>query len=67
MRWTLAMGFRGMASIFAFRGDGIGLIPTLRVVFEAELDGQFLVNFQSRKKVEGTQLANILKGSTFQS
>jgi glycerophosphoryl diester phosphodiesterase len=45
---------------FPFRGRGKGLMPELTEVLEAFPQGQFLVNYKSRRAEEGTALAWLL-------
>ncbi|OHV76706.1 glycerophosphodiester phosphodiesterase family protein [Rhizobium sp. LCM 4573] len=45
---------------FPFRGQGVGLMPTLPEVFRALPEGRFLVNFKSRRTEEGEALAAML-------
>ena len=42
------------------------MIPRLAEVFQAELDGKYLVNFKSRRKSEGKALAELLKDPSFE-
>lgn len=46
---------------FPLRGTGIGMMPSLTQVFEANLGGRYMINFKSRRAVEGEQLAALLK------
>lgn len=48
---------------FPFRGQGVGLMPTLQEVFDRFPDRQFLINFKSRRVEEGESLAALLNGS----
>lgn len=48
---------------YPFRGKGIGMMPSLIEVFEALPDGQFLINFKSKRVKEGQALAALLNGS----
>ncbi|MEO1016083.1 MAG: glycerophosphodiester phosphodiesterase family protein [Pseudomonadota bacterium] len=45
---------------YPFRGEGVGLMPTLGEVFDAFPDGRFLINFKSRRREEGAALADML-------
>jgi len=45
---------------FPLRGAGLGLMPSLREVLEAQLGGQYLINFKSRRAEEGAHLAATL-------
>ncbi len=45
---------------FPLRGRGVGMMPSLRDVFEQFPEGRFLVNFKSRDAKEGQQLAGML-------
>ena len=53
-------GYSADGTTFPLRGTGIGLIPTLQDVFEAFPDGQFLINFKSKRRLEGEALAKLL-------
>ena len=46
---------------FPLRGTGVGLMPTLKAVFEADLDVGLLINFKSRRAEEGRTLATMLE------
>lgn len=48
---------------FPFRGDGVGIMPTLQEVVDRFPDRQFLINFKSRRAQEGDALAAFLNGS----
>lgn len=48
---------------FPFRGDGVGMMPTLQEVFDRFPNRQFLINFKSRRADEGQGLAAFLNGS----
>lgn len=45
---------------YPFRGQGVGLMATLEDVFARFPDGQFLINFKSRRAEEGEALAAYL-------
>lgn len=48
---------------YPLRGQAVGLMPTLDSVFEENMEGQFLINFKSRRRDEGAALAAILERS----
>lgn len=48
---------------YALRGQGVGLMPALTDVFEAEMDGQFLINFKSTRAEDGSEFARRLTES----
>ncbi len=48
---------------YPLRRTGIGLMPTLREVFEAFPEGKFLVNFKSRRAEEGEALGALLNAN----
>lgn len=48
---------------FPFRGEGVGVMPTLQEVVDRFPDRQFLINFKSRRAEEGEALAAFLNGS----
>lgn len=48
---------------FPFRGEGIGMMPTLQEVYDRFPDRQFLINFKSRRAEEGVAMAAFLNGS----
>lgn len=59
---TLDVGYRidDGTGTFPLRGQAVGLMPTLDSVFEKNMDGQFLINFKSRRHEEGSALAVML-------
>jgi glycerophosphoryl diester phosphodiesterase len=63
---TLDVGFGYTADggeTFPFRGEGVGMMPTLQEVVDRFPDRQFLINFKSRRDEEGDALATFLNGS----
>jgi glycerophosphoryl diester phosphodiesterase len=48
---------------FPFRGQGVGMMPTLVQVFDLFPNRQFLINFKSQRVEEGLALADLLNGS----
>ena len=48
---------------FPFRGSGVGMIPTLRQVFQELPEGKFLINFKSKRADEGKALVDLLAGN----
>ena len=60
---SLDLGYRidDGTETFPLRGQAVGLLPTLDGVFEADMDGQFLINFKSRRQEEGSALALMLE------
>jgi len=46
---------------YPLRGQAVGLMPSLTEVLEAELGGQYLINFKSNRATEGTALATLLQ------
>jgi glycerophosphoryl diester phosphodiesterase len=46
---------------FPFRGDGVGLMPSLTEVLAAFPEGRFLINFKSNEAREGDMLADLLE------
>lgn len=48
---------------FPFRGQGVGMMPTLVEVYDLFANRQFLINFKSRRADEGEALAELLNGS----
>ncbi|GGX54244.1 glycerophosphoryl diester phosphodiesterase [Tateyamaria omphalii] len=46
---------------YPMRGKSIGAIPSLDQVFAEAMDGQFLINFKSRRRKEGVALAQMLQ------
>ncbi|MEO9683181.1 MAG: glycerophosphodiester phosphodiesterase family protein [Tateyamaria sp.] len=67
---TLDLGYRYSADgqTFPLRGTAIGEMPTLQGVLDANLGGQYLINFKSNRASEGRYLASMLGtiGSTTQ-
>ena len=57
-------GYQTEDGRFALRGTGVGAIPSLKEVFAAFPDGQFLINFKSNNPVEGTELAAFVESTT---
>jgi glycerophosphoryl diester phosphodiesterase len=60
---TLDIGYGYTADggkAFPFRGKGIGMMPEIKDVLGAYLDGKFLVNFKSNEVREGDMLADLL-------
>ncbi len=47
---------------FPFRGEGVGLMPTLEEVLSTFPDKRFLINVKSRDMTEGEKLAAVLLG-----
>jgi glycerophosphoryl diester phosphodiesterase len=63
---ALDIGYRYTADggeTFPFRGQGVGMMPTLVEVFDLFPNRQFLINFKSRRSGEGEALAELLNGS----
>ena len=56
----IAHGFTSDGQTFPLRGTGIGLLPTLREVLNADLPGPVMINFKSRDAEEGSALARLL-------
>ena len=60
---TLDVGYGYTAdggATYPLRGKGVGLMPTLRDVFEAFPNRLFLINFKSRRADEGEALVKLL-------
>ncbi|WP_341365981.1 glycerophosphodiester phosphodiesterase family protein [Yoonia sp. BS5-3] len=59
---TLDLGYRidDGTQTYPLRGTGIEQMPSLSQVFAAEMEGQFLINFKSRRTEEGIALTNML-------
>lgn len=53
----LGHGFTSDGVSFPLRGKGVGLMPSLKDVLDAELAGQILINFKSKRAEEGKVLA----------
>lgn len=61
---TLDLGYGYTADggeTFPLRGKGAGMMPTLTEVLDAFPEGKFLINFKSRRPVEGRVLAELLQ------
>jgi len=56
----LGYGFTDDGKTFPLRGAGIGQMPTLQDVFSADLPGEFLVNFKSRRESYGRRFVELL-------
>lgn len=54
-------GYTADGSTYPLRGQGIGLMPSLRAVLVADLGAQYLVNFKSKRADEGLVLAKMLE------
>ncbi len=50
---------------FPLHGTGVGLMPSLTQVLDAEMGGQYLVNFKSRRAADGTALAQVLSDPAY--
>lgn len=62
---TLDIGYGYTADggkTFPFRGQGIGMMPTLAKVLSTFPDRRFLINVKSRDPTEGEKLAAVLNG-----
>ena len=59
---ALDVGYRidDGSGTFPVRGQGVGAIPSLREVLDADLPGPVLVNFKSRDAEEGRAFAQVL-------
>ncbi len=53
-------GYTADGETFPLRGTGVGMMPTLREVLEAELGGRYMIRFASQRIEEGTALAALL-------
>lgn len=60
---SLDIGYRidDGSGTFPLRGLAVGLMPTLEGVFAENMEGQFLINFKSRRREEGVALADMLE------
>ena len=63
----IGFGYTSDGETFPLRGKAIGAIPSLTEVLEADIGGQYLVNFKSNRAEEGHHLADLLKDSDFSS
>lgn len=50
---------------FPLRGRAVGLMPSLAEVLNDDMDGQFLINFKSRRETEGAALAAMMNDAVF--
>ncbi|WP_299146469.1 glycerophosphodiester phosphodiesterase family protein [uncultured Tateyamaria sp.] len=59
----LDLGYRidDGSGTFPLRGQGAGMMPSLPDVFDADMDGRFLINFKSRRAEDGLALAEMLE------
>lgn len=66
---TLDVGYGYTTDGIAYplRGKGIGLMPTLTQVLDADIGAQFLINFKSRNAGEGTALAEVLADPAYRA
>lgn len=56
----IGYGYSVDGTTFPLRGKGIGLMPSLQEVLEADMDGRFLINFKSNDEAEGRALGDLL-------
>lgn len=61
----LGYGYTEDGVTFPLRGTGVGMMPSLTDVFDADLGGQYLVNFKSNRAEEGTALVDFLSNETY--
>ncbi len=52
---------------YPLRGTGVGLMPSLSQVLDADIGAQFLINFKSKRANEGTMLAKLLTNADYAS
>ncbi len=66
---TLDVGYGYSADgvTYPLRGQGVGLMPSLTQVLDANLGARYLVNFKSRNADEGTALAELLTNPDFRA
>ncbi|MBY5934235.1 hypothetical protein KUV51_14595 [Tateyamaria omphalii] len=66
---ALDLGYRidDGSGTFPLRGTAVGQMPSLDEVFRAELDGQFLINFKSKRRGDGERLAEILQDTAWRA
>lgn len=57
----IAYGYTAPDGSHPFRGDGVGLMPSLTEVFQAFPDGQFLINIKSGASRHGEAFALLIK------
>ena len=57
----LGYGFSDGAESYPLRATGVGLIPSLEQVFDANLPGPLLLNFKSNRRSEGRAMVELLK------
>ena len=57
----IAYGYTARDGSHPFRGEGIGLMPSLTDVFKAFPDGQFLINIKSGASRHGEAFADLIK------
>lgn len=62
----IGYGYTADGTTFPLRGTGLGLMPSLREVLEAQIGAQFLINFKSRRAEEGTAVAALLGNPAYQ-
>ena len=60
-------GYSADGKSYPLRGTGAGLIPELSEVFEAQLGGQYLINFKSRDAGDGRRLAELLANPAYRA
>jgi len=57
----IGYGFTADGQTFPLRGTGVGLMPTLTEVLAANLGGQYLINFKSKRAEEGHALNAVIE------
>lgn len=57
----LGYGYTSDGTTYPLRGTGVGAMPSLTEVLNANLDGQILINFKSNRASEGKHLATLLQ------
>lgn len=57
----IGYGYTSDGVTFPFRGEGVGLMPSLEEVFDAFPGGRFLINFKSNDVAEATLLHELVE------
>lgn len=63
----VGFGYSADGLTFPLRGKGIGLLPSLADVFEADLGVSYLINFKSKDAQKGEKLAQMLENPQYMS
>lgn len=63
----IAHGYTADGLTYPLRGTGVGMMPSLRQVFDAQIGALFLINFKSKRVEEGHALLSLLKSPEYRN